>query len=76
MTPAWGQDALDWIVASAAERGFAVRLAEASVRLRPWSVILCLPTVDEDPIWFKANPRSSAFEPRLMHARPRGRRST
>jgi hypothetical protein len=64
----WRDEALQWISTSAGTRGFATRLADASVRLRPWSVIIRVPTLDAGSIWFKANPPSSAFEPRLMHA--------
>lgn len=35
------------------------------VRLRPWSVVLRIPTESGSPVWFKANPPGSAFEPGL-----------
>jgi hypothetical protein len=33
-----------------------------TVRLRPWSVLVRIPTRDGAPVWFKANPPASRFE--------------
>ena len=63
--PTWRQDVLDWI---ASRLGREVDLDGLMVRLRPWSVVIRIPTPEAGPIWFKANPPSSAFEPALMAA--------
>jgi len=56
---AWRAEALDWIGAHLPVRETGPR----RLRLRPWSIILRIEAAK--PLWFKANPPGSAFEPAL-----------
>lgn len=64
--PAWRDSALAWVRDRLGAAG--VRPAsELEPRLRPWSVTGRIRT-DRGPVWFKANPPGSRFEPALMAA--------
>ena len=64
--PAWRDSALAWVRDRL--RAAGVRPAsELEPRLRPWSVTGRIRT-DRGPVWFKANPPGSRFEPGLMAA--------
>lgn len=64
--PGWREQALTWANKSVAEHGATV-LDVAEPRFRPWSVTMRLRT-DRGPVWFKANPPGSRFEPALAEA--------
>jgi len=64
--PAWRDSVLAWV----RDRLRAAGLRPAGglePRLRPWSVTGQIRT-DQGPVWFKANPPGSRFEPALMAA--------
>jgi hypothetical protein len=65
VTP-WGDAAWRTAVEDFVSRGLAAhgrRPAGArTVRLRPWSVLLRVPTDDGSHVWFKANPPAGLFE--------------
>ena len=64
--PAWRDSALAWVRDRL--RAAGVRpVSELEPRLRPWSVTGRIRT-DRGPMWFKANPPGSRFEPALMAA--------
>ncbi|MEW2273008.1 phosphotransferase [Streptomyces griseofuscus] len=63
----WRAAALDWVRERLAERGLRGD-GELRVRLRPWSVLARVPVAGRDAVWFKANPRSAAFEGPLTAA--------
>jgi hypothetical protein len=71
---AWRREVTRWIADRLARR--RVRAAGAvHARLRPWSVVLRVAVAGGPPVWFKANPPGSAFEPalaRALHARAPG----
>ncbi|MGW2419664.1 phosphotransferase [Streptomyces sp. NPDC001709] len=58
---AWRASALDWVVEQLAVHGLRAS-GELKVRLRPWSVLVRMPVVGRDTVWFKTNPPASAFE--------------
>lgn len=59
---AWRREAMGWLVEQLDR--FEIReTGTARVRLRPWSVIVRVEAAE--PVWFKANPPGSAFEPAL-----------
>jgi hypothetical protein len=62
---AWRSTVLEWI---GARLGRPVDPETIDVRVRPWSVVIRIPDADRGPVWFKANPPMSAFEPRLAAA--------
>jgi hypothetical protein len=64
--PAWQARALAWIENELSWHGITVS-GPVRPRVRPWSVILRVPTA-AGPVWFKANPPGSGFEPGLMAA--------
>ncbi|MFC9687278.1 hypothetical protein ACFTSF_01970 [Kribbella sp. NPDC056951] len=59
---AWRREAMGWLVEQLDRLGIE-ETGEARVRLRPWSVIVRIEAAK--PLWFKANPPGSAFEPAL-----------
>ncbi|NOL42105.1 aminoglycoside phosphotransferase family protein [Kribbella sandramycini] len=59
----WRAEALTWLDTQLAEVGVE-ETGPRRVRLRPWSVIVRVEAAR--PVWFKANPPGSAFEPALM----------
>ncbi|MDH6223406.1 MULTISPECIES: phosphotransferase [Streptomyces] len=65
VTP-WGDAAWRTAVQEFTARGLAAHglspAAGATVRLRPWSVVMRVPTGDGPPVWFKANPPAARFE--------------
>ncbi|MEU6773727.1 aminoglycoside phosphotransferase family protein [Streptomyces sp. NPDC046759] len=63
----WRASALDWMVEQLASHGLRAR-GELRVRLRPWSVLVRVPVVGRDAVWFKANPPASGFEGPLTAA--------
>jgi hypothetical protein len=64
--PAWRDSVLAWVRDRL--RAAGVRPAsELEPRFRPWSVTGRIRT-DRGPVWFKANPPGSRFEPALMAA--------
>ncbi|AOR36845.1 phosphotransferase [Streptomyces fodineus] len=63
----WRVSALDWVAEQLASHGLRAS-GELSVRLRPWSVLVRVPVVGRDAVWFKANPPASAFEGPLTAA--------
>lgn len=65
----WRRDALAWAEEAIAGRGLRPRAREEWLaRLRPWSVVVRIPTTSGETVWFKANPPGSAFEPALTRA--------
>lgn len=64
--PAWRDEARSWIRGRLREAGRRPT-GELTPRLRAWSVTGQVPT-DAGPVWFKANPPGSAFEPALTVA--------
>ncbi|MFB6719689.1 hypothetical protein ACFCV3_05990 [Kribbella sp. NPDC056345] len=59
---AWRREAMGWLVEQLDR--FEIRETGAMrVRVRPWSVIVRVEAAE--PVWFKANPPGSAFEPAL-----------
>ncbi|MEU7908095.1 hypothetical protein [Actinoplanes sp. NPDC049118] len=66
----WRDEALSWVEDALRAAGREpVDRAGFGVRLRPWSVVVRVPT-DGETAWFKANPPASAFEPELAAALP------
>ncbi|CAL9282704.1 hypothetical protein SUDANB180_06986 [Streptomyces sp. enrichment culture] len=63
----WRAAVLDWVGGHLAERGLRVD-GPLRVRLRPWSVLVRVPVTGQGAVWFKANPRSAAFEGPLTAA--------
>lgn len=63
--PAWRATALDWLDQQLAAHDLR-ETGERRVRLRPWSVIIRVEA--GTPVWFKANPPASGFEPALTEA--------
>ena len=61
--PDWRDRALAWAHEQIAAHGATV-LGRDEPRLRPWSITLRLRT-SQGPVWFKANPPGSRFEPAL-----------
>ncbi|GAB3940071.1 phosphotransferase [Kribbella albertanoniae] len=58
----WRREAMGWLVEQLDR--FEIReTGPMRVRLRPWSVIVRIEAAE--PVWFKANPPGSAFEPAL-----------
>jgi hypothetical protein len=66
-TPAWREDAVDWIHSVLASRGLRITGPIEQPRVRPWSTHLVIPT-DVGTVWFKANNPSMAFESALHEA--------
>ncbi|MFF7214830.1 aminoglycoside phosphotransferase family protein [Streptomyces sp. NPDC008238] len=65
----WRREAMAWARDAAAARGIEpLPSREWLARLRPWSVVVRVPTADGSAVWFKANPPASAFEPALTEA--------
>ncbi|TWV55917.1 phosphotransferase [Streptomyces misionensis] len=63
----WRTSALGWIGEQLDAHG--LRASDGlQVRLRPWSVLVRVPVEGREAVWFKANPRSSAFEGPLTAA--------
>jgi hypothetical protein len=63
--PAWRTAALDWLDQHLAAHDLT-ETGPRRARLRPWSVIIRIEA--ERPVWFKANPPASRFEPALTEA--------
>ncbi|MEW2625491.1 phosphotransferase [Streptomyces sp. NPDC048106] len=63
----WRAAALDWVQERLAGHGLRAG-GELRVRLRPWSVLARVPVAGREAVWFKANPRASAFEGPLTAA--------
>ncbi|MGW1595682.1 phosphotransferase [Streptomyces sp. NPDC002343] len=63
----WRAAVRDWVDGHLAERGLGVD-GPLRVRLRPWSVLVRVPVTGQRAVWFKANPRSAAFEGPLTAA--------
>ncbi|WP_225823650.1 phosphotransferase [Streptomyces naphthomycinicus] len=63
----WRAAALGWVDGRLAAHGLRPDGA-LEVRLRPWSVLVRVPVVGRTAVWFKANPRASAFEGPLTAA--------
>ncbi|MFK4083676.1 hypothetical protein ACI2LF_06185 [Kribbella sp. NPDC020789] len=59
---AWRREAMGWLVEQLDRLGVR-ETGPMRVRLRPWSVIVRVEAAE--PLWFKANPPGSAFEPAL-----------
>jgi hypothetical protein len=59
---AWRRDAMGWLNEQLDRLGI-LQTGPMRVRLRPWSVIVRIEAAE--PLWFKANPPGSAFEPAL-----------
>ncbi|WP_405063482.1 aminoglycoside phosphotransferase family protein [Kribbella sp. NBC_01505] len=59
---AWRREATGWLVEQLDQLGIR-ETGPMRVRLRPWSVIVRVEAAE--PLWFKANPAGSAFEPAL-----------
>ncbi|MBT2481861.1 aminoglycoside phosphotransferase family protein [Streptomyces sp. ISL-94] len=68
--PAWRAEALGWVEESLALRDLKRASGGQSldVRVRPWSVVVRVPVENGPPVWFKANPKASVFEPALVRA--------
>jgi hypothetical protein len=64
--PAWRDSALTWVRGRLRAAGMRPA-SDLEPRLRPWSVTGRIRT-DQGPVWFKANPPGSRFEPALMAA--------
>jgi hypothetical protein len=64
--PGWRDSALAWVDDRLRAAGMRPA-SELEPRLRPWSVTGRIRT-DRGPVWFKANPPASRFEPALMAA--------
>ncbi|HEY4020514.1 MAG TPA: phosphotransferase [Pseudonocardiaceae bacterium] len=64
--PDWRERALVWVRDRVAAHGATV-LGRDEPRLRPWSITMRLRT-SQGPVWFKANPPGSRFEPALTKA--------
>ncbi|MGW3464289.1 aminoglycoside phosphotransferase family protein, partial [Streptomyces olivaceoviridis] len=70
---AWRAAALDWVAGHLTAHGLRAEGA-LRVRLRPWSVLVRVPVGGRGDaggpaaVWFKANPRASAFEGPLADA--------
>ncbi|MFF1822155.1 hypothetical protein ACFVWG_32920 [Kribbella sp. NPDC058245] len=58
----WRREAFSWLEERLAELGVR-ESGPRRVRLRAWSVIVRVEAAE--PVWFKANPPGSAFEPAL-----------
>jgi hypothetical protein len=67
LDPEWRADAVAWAVARLSEQGRAVVGEIEQPHVYPWSTVLRVPTED-GPVWFKANARGTAYEPRLLLA--------
>ena len=65
--PAARSEMLAWVDAKLEEHGL-VPADEPAVRLRPWSIVIRIPTRSGSTVWVKANPPGSAFEPALTRA--------
>lgn len=63
--PAWRATALEWLDQQLATHDLR-ETGPRRVRLRPWSVIIRVAA--DRPVWFKANPPASRFEPGLTAA--------
>ncbi|MET7281882.1 hypothetical protein ABZS29_26860 [Kribbella sp. NPDC005582] len=59
---AWRREATGWLVEQL-DRFEIEETGTAVLRLRPWSIIVRMEAAE--PVWFKANPPGSAFEPAL-----------
>ena len=63
--PEWRHEVAAWIKRELGRSDLTAPSGDTLVRLRPWSVILRLPTEAGSIVWFKASPRGSGFEPEL-----------
>jgi hypothetical protein len=67
-SPEWRQSADEWISTRLDEQGIrAVDDGIRAVRVRPWSIVVRVPTSAGD-VWFKANAAASRFEAGLSEA--------
>jgi hypothetical protein len=64
--PSWRAEVTTWVDEHLRAHGLTVT-GEFAPRLRGWSVTVRIPT-DRGPVWFKANPPGSRFEPELTLA--------
>jgi hypothetical protein len=67
LDPSWLAAVEEWIDDRLIPRGLTISGDLEPVHIRPWSIVIKVPTVTGD-VWFKANGGATRYEPRLMVA--------